>query len=119
LKEKKGHKNFSILPIRIQNRIRIRIQGFDDQKWEKTNSGSKITIYFATIKDVQATGKASVLERENPALQNMKFINFFLKFCGSCLPSWIRDPDSDTDQLRRLYQDTTRIRIRNTGHKPS
>jgi hypothetical protein len=40
---------------------------------KKTNSGSKIKIYFASIKDVQAIGKASVLKRENPALQNMKF----------------------------------------------
>ncbi len=29
------------------------------------------------------------LKREHPALQNIKFLNFFY-FCGSYLPSWIR-----------------------------
>ncbi len=32
---------------------------------------------------------SSVLKREHPALQNMKFLNFFY-FCGSFLLSWIR-----------------------------
>jgi hypothetical protein len=40
----------------------------------------KIAIYSSqtSVKDVQATGKASALKREHPALQNMKFRNFFL-----------------------------------------
>jgi hypothetical protein len=37
--------------------------------------------------------KHSTLKREHPALQKLKFLNFFY-FCGSFLPSWIRmDPD--------------------------
>jgi hypothetical protein len=42
----------------------------------------KIAIYlslgYASIKDVQATGRPSALKREHPALPNMKFLNFFL-----------------------------------------
>jgi hypothetical protein len=34
--------------------------------------------------------KLSALKRENPALQNMKFINFFIIFVGHFLPIWIR-----------------------------
>jgi hypothetical protein len=43
---------------------------------------SKIAIYLSLgfIKNVQATGewKPSAIKREHPALQNMKFMNFFL-----------------------------------------
>jgi hypothetical protein len=52
--------------------------------------------------------KPSALKREHPALQKMKFINFFFYVCGSFLPSWIRirtegpywirtNPDPDPD----------------------
>ena len=41
------------------------------------------------MKEVEATGEASSLQTERPALQNMEFPNFSL-FCGSFLSSWIR-----------------------------
>ncbi len=49
-------------------------------------------------------------KRENPALQNMKFLHFYL-FLGSFLPSWIRI------QPTKNSMRTTRIRIHNTGLK--
>ncbi len=52
---------------------------------------SKTTITYP-IKDVQVTKKPSALTREHPALQNMKFLDFFLLF-------WVLfallDPDLD------------------------
>ncbi len=48
-----------------------------------------------SLKDVQATGKAFSLKREHPGLQNMKFLNFFLYFCRSFLPSRIRIRNQD------------------------
>jgi hypothetical protein len=49
----------------MQNLIRIRIQGFDYQKWGKMYRGLKIAIYLAlaSIKDVQATAEAFSLEK--------------------------------------------------------
>jgi hypothetical protein len=53
---------------------------------------------YASMKDVQATGKALSLKREHPTLQNMKFPTFFY-FCSLFLPSWIRIPNPDPDPL--------------------
>ncbi len=98
--------------------VAIRIQGFDDQELKKIYSWKKLiflwpkwkttgTIYISlgSIKCVQVTEEA--LKREHPALQNMKFLNFFY-FCGSFLFSWIR--------IRIHWPDWIRIRvgIRNT-----
>jgi hypothetical protein len=48
----------------------------------------------ASIKDVQAAAKAfsPQKEREHPALQNMKFLNFFLVLWVFCPPG--SDPDN-------------------------
>jgi hypothetical protein len=71
----------------------IRIQGFDDEKLTKYTAKHFFIHFFeekklqftyplASIKNVQATGRSpQALKREHPALQNMKFLNFFL-FCG-------------------------------------
>ncbi len=78
--------------------MRIRIQGFDDQKFTKIYSWKnqfffvqklQFTYPETFIKDVQATGEPFSLKRWHPALQNKKFLNFF-HFFGSLLPSWIR-----------------------------
>ncbi len=52
--------------------------------------------------------KHSVLKREHPALQNKKFLNFFLFL-------WSIFPDPDPLPLTWLNPDTIRIRIRNTA----
>jgi hypothetical protein len=44
----------------------------------------QFTYPHASIKDVQATGEAFSSKKEHPALQNIKFLNFFY-FCGSFL----------------------------------
>jgi hypothetical protein len=62
----------------------------------------KIAIYISPLglytgrPRLQATEEAqpSALKREHPVLQNMKFFPYF---CGSFLPSWIPNPDLDTD----------------------
>jgi hypothetical protein len=54
----------------------------------------QLTYPLSSIKDVQVTEKPSALEREHPALQNMKFPNFFLLM-------WVifvlLDPDSGSN----------------------
>ncbi len=78
------------------------IGGFDDQKFKKIQLKIFFTAFLlnklqfshpqASIKDAQMYNlqeKPSVLKREHPALQNMKYINCFL-FSGPFLPSWIR-----------------------------
>jgi hypothetical protein len=50
-----------------------------------------------------------------PALQNMKFLNFFY-FCGSYLTSWIRIRIPDQDPLAPLNPDPIRFRIRNPAY---
>jgi hypothetical protein len=75
----------------------IRIQGFDDQKMKKKIQQK---FYFFLIKNYNLPlyrtvclryRKPAAFKREHPALQKMKFINFFL-----CL--WVifalRDPDT-------------------------
>jgi hypothetical protein len=47
----------------------IRIQGFDDQKLKKLTAKKKTS---------KLQKKPSALKRKHPALQNMKFLNFFL-----------------------------------------
>jgi hypothetical protein len=61
----------------------------------------QFTYPWASIMDVpKIQKKPSTLKREHPALQNIKFLFFFL-FFGSFLPSRIHRPD--------------RIRVRNTA----
>ncbi len=56
--------------------------------------------------------KPPALKRGHPTLQNMNFY-IFSYFCGSFLPSWIRNWiwNSDPDPLTRLNPDPIRIRI--------
>jgi hypothetical protein len=72
-------------PIRIPDLDPIRFQGFVDQKLKKLPLkkkyfGSKTTIYLSLglHKGRLFQKKPSALKREHPALQNMKFLNFFL-----------------------------------------
>jgi hypothetical protein len=77
--------------------FRSRSSGFDDQKLKKCTAKRFFYFYenynFVIPRPPERTSKLqqkpSPLKREHPALQNMKFINFFY-FCGSFLPSWIR-----------------------------
>ncbi len=94
-----------ILRIRI-HRIRIRIQDFDSQKLKKKNTVENFLKYLLLIKNCnlliprppQRTSKLqekpSALEREHPALQKIKFINFFSIFAGHFAPT---DPDPDSE----------------------
>ncbi len=89
----------------------FRIQGFDDQKLERENYsriGSKTTIYCTYSYASKIHKKPSALKRKHPALQNIKFLNFF-NFCRSFLPSWIRIRirirNPDTDPLTWLNPD--------------
>ncbi len=90
--------------------IRIGNQIFDDPKnvklyrWKKCVFFITLTnIYsWVSVKGVQATGQASSLKREHPALQNntVHFFTFFF-FCRLFLPTWIRTQSvkliADTD----------------------
>jgi hypothetical protein len=84
------------------------------KNWKKSTAEKidtfliKNCILLISIKDVQATG-------EHPALQNMKFLNFF-QFLWVFLPSWIRIRIwiLDPDLLTLLKSDPIRIWIRNT-----
>ncbi len=57
------------------------------------NKKLQFSYSWAFINDVQATGEALVLKREHPALQNMKFLNFFYFFVIFAL----LDPDPDSE----------------------
>jgi hypothetical protein len=46
----------------------------------------QFTYPYASIKDVQVTKKPSALKKEHPALQNIKFHNFFYTFVGHLCP---------------------------------
>ncbi len=108
-----------MLRIRIQHfrliPIRIRIQGFDDQKLKKKITaraainnffGSKITIYLSLgLHKRRPSYRRSLQlskEKEHPALQNMKFLNFFLLL-------WVifalLDTDPDPNPLTGLNPD--------------
>jgi len=67
--------------------MRIRIQGFHDQKLEKNITAETKLIFFdqkfqftypLAIKDVQATGEAFSPQIEYPSLHNIKFFHFFV-----------------------------------------
>jgi hypothetical protein len=75
-----------------------------DQKSKKLTA-EKILIFFINYnlsiprtpqRMSKLKKKPSGLKGEDPALQNIKFQNFFY-FCGSFLPSWIRIPNTDPD----------------------
>jgi hypothetical protein len=52
--------------------------------------------YPLSTRDASATGEASALKIEHPALQNMKFLNFFL-FWWVIFALLDPDPDPDSD----------------------
>ncbi len=93
------------IPIRIQSGSRV----FMTKYWKKFTAEKfliknyNLPIPRPPYRTSKLQKKPSALKRKHPALQNMKFLNFFY-FCGSFLPSWIHDP--------------LRIRIRNPGLCP-
>ncbi len=104
--------------------IRIRIQGFDDQKFQKNTAD----IFLKNCKKGLHKGreKPSALKREHPALQKMKFINCFLfvwvYFCPlRSLRIKNQDPDADPgiplkpDPDPHCLPAVLRIRIRDPG----
>ncbi len=107
-------------------RIRIRIQGFNDQKLKK-NYSWKIFLIFFSFKNcnlpihVQVTEEAFSSQKRPPNTSKHELLQFFSYFCGSFLPSWIqiriRIPNPDPDPLARLNTDPIRIRIRNPASK--
>jgi hypothetical protein len=103
----------------------VRIQGSDDQKLTKNYSKKinffKIKNYNLSIprppeRTSQLKKKFSALKRKHPALQNMKFLNFFLLL-------WVifalldTDPDSGFRSSDLIESDPIRILIRNTGYR--
>ncbi len=101
------------------------------KNWRKKFTAEKKIIFFSSKTIIYLSlglhkgrpgykKKPSALKRENSALQNMKFLNFFY-FCGSFFPSWIRIgiPNTDPDPLTWLNPDPIRIRIRNPTYNPS
>jgi hypothetical protein len=74
----------------------IRIQGFDDQKLKKKKYLKFLLIKNCNLMMSNLQEKSSALKREHPALQNMKFLNFFLLFWVTFALLY---PDPDTDPL--------------------
>jgi hypothetical protein len=66
--------------------MRIRIQGFDDQKLNFSNS---IFLSLDFMKIVQVTATACSPQKRTSSTSNMKFLHSFY-FCGSFLPSLIQ-----------------------------
>ncbi len=97
---KELHYNQAVLWIRINwIRIRIRIQGFDDQILKKSTANffflTKIfhfTYPQTSIKDVNALGEASSPQKRTSSTSKMKFINFFLFLQDPDWGSVYRDP---------------------------
>jgi hypothetical protein len=75
--------------------------------WIKKNS---IYLSLGLHKGRPSYRRSLQLKREHPALQNMKFLDYFLLL-------WVIFAllDPDPDQLALLNQDPIRIRIRNTS----
>jgi hypothetical protein len=103
----------------------MRIQGFYDQKL-KADKKFLIKNYNLPIPRLplgtsKLQKKFSALNREHPAVQDMKFLKFFY-FCGSFLLCWIwiRIPntDLDPDAMAWLNPDPIRIRIQ-SGSNPN
>ncbi len=102
--------------------IPIRIQGFKDQKLEKSTAEkkkiflSKTTIYLSLGLHKESPSYRRSLQLSKEAIQHFKTWTFQKNFyfCGSFLPSWIRIriPNTDQDPLTRLNPDPIRIRIR-------
>jgi hypothetical protein len=66
------------------------------------------------MKDVQATGEGFSLPREHPALQNMKFLNFYLLFVDHFCSGSGSDSDSEsgsTDQIESGSGSETLLKI--------
>jgi hypothetical protein len=84
--------------------LRIRIQGFVDQKFKQILHLKKNVYFWINNGNYLSIGqkKPSAPKRTLPALQNTKILTFFY-FSGSFLPSWIR-----IQQLKLMQ-----IRIRN------
>ncbi len=81
--------------------IRIRIQGFNDQKSKKNNSWKKIKMFFWSktaiylflglhkVPYVQVTEEACSSQKRPSNTSKHEFF-LLLSLCGSFLPSWIR-----------------------------
>ncbi len=91
-------------PVMFRIRIHWMLAGTDPDsgflwpKWKNINSRNFFFIFWSkllftyhcgSLKNVNATGETFSPEREHTALQNMRFLNFFI-FFGSCLALWIR-----------------------------
>ncbi len=107
--------------IRIQHfkwiQIRIRIQYGSGSRvlmtknWRKKMQMKIFLIKSCNLLMSKLQEKTSALKREHPALQKMKFINFFL--CLLVIFALLDpDPDLDTDPGTPLNSDPIRIRIR-------
>ncbi len=92
--------------------IRIRIQSFDDQKLEKNLQLKKMWyqkfqyLSLGLHKGGKLQEKPSALKREHSALQNIKFVNFFLFWwvIFALLDSESRSTGSNTDPDHCLMQ---------------
>ncbi len=95
------HSRLNIIPYTDPD-TKIRIQAFDDQK--KFTTGKKLKFVWSKIAIYLSIGlykgrpsyrrSLQHLEREHPAPENMKFLNF-LYFCGS-FARWDPVPDSES-----------------------
>ncbi len=101
--------NFSQLRCRIPIRIQFPIQGFDEQKFKKIYScktfvfffKSKIAIYLSLGLYKWRTSYKTSLQSSKENIQHFKtwkFLTFFLNFCGSFWPSWIRTGSGNSNE---------------------
>jgi hypothetical protein len=95
---------FRIQHFRLM-RIRIPLYCSDDQKM-KNFTAVKSSSFLPKNCNLFFVQKEPSALKKHLALENMKFINFFLLFLGSFLPSWIRIQIriliADPDPSRRL-----------------
>jgi hypothetical protein len=68
----------------VSTRIRIQIQGFDDQNWKILKAEKRN--YFSQHLCKSYIRSLHPLKREHPVLQNIKFLNFFIFFVGLFCP---------------------------------
>ncbi len=80
--------HFRLMRIRMRIRIRIQVEGSDDQKLIKVYNWKKNLILFFikscnlliprfSLRTSKQQEKASALKREHPTHQNLKFLPFF------------------------------------------
>jgi hypothetical protein len=96
--------------------IRLRTQGFDDEKIQRKIFFIKFAIYLFLGLQGHPSYKRSLQPlKEN--IQHFKKCNFltFSNCCGSFLPSWIRIRIANPDTKPETPLDPIRIRIHNTA----